>query len=344
MPLSTDHLRLGIFVCPTGAENDQCTLDGKLPNITASVSIYSRTSTIVASRSNSSIVSLTELSQPIRVSRPNVLEYRQAIDWLLDFQSAGIPSPSSIAAVFWNGQQQLSNAYWASELAVAFRSIVAFPLWMFQPNNFGNIALAAQEITSDLPPEMYTTASIATPQTRIVIDNAVYTVFVIFQSTVLVFVLGVLLWLILSGNSGDIQISSYPLLDLWLKISKPAFVQPSQNILQADDAELLELLLTSGPVMAAGSTTPSLDTANATHTAAVPLQTLAPDNPAASIANMSSPALTHNNGSQHTLDPPASNTIDLAASDIQEPPVTDGTTVGGAEATAAAVNVGQAIS
>lgn len=182
------------------------------------MSVYGRTADVVAARLNFSIVSVSNLSPPTKDPEVNLEGYWQAIDWLLDFHSAGIPASSSIVAFFWNGREQLSNPYWAPELEGVFRSILAYPTWMFNPNNFGNVNLSARSIVDTLPREFYTVASIAQPFSKIQVNAAAFIAFVLCEGMPIWFIWCILAWLLIT-QPGVIGTSSFPLMDLFLKTS-----------------------------------------------------------------------------------------------------------------------------
>lgn len=50
----------GLFVCTNGTDGDACVRPEPRANITTSVSLYTRAATVVASRSNYTIVSIAE--------------------------------------------------------------------------------------------------------------------------------------------------------------------------------------------------------------------------------------------------------------------------------------------
>jgi hypothetical protein len=161
-------------------------------------------------------MSILNTADPILNSNIDLPAFRLVLDWLLDFNASAIPAPSSIAEHFWSAQAQLSNDNWSSELYHTLQSIIAFPLWQFNPNNFGNTHLAAKEIVSDLPPEFYTKASITRPYTRIVIDRSMFLAFMVLEGTVLAFVWLVPLWLCLFPRRLP-SVSSYPIVDFAFK-------------------------------------------------------------------------------------------------------------------------------
>ncbi|EEP79552.1 predicted protein [Uncinocarpus reesii 1704] len=216
-----------------------------------SVIAGSRKADIVASRTNYSITSISNLGKPIRNPDIDLVGYKAALGWLLDYKAANIPATSSIAEHFWSTQAQLGNEYWSRELYQTFQSILAFPLWKFNPNNFGNTELSAQNITASLPPEFHTKASIASPYTRILVNRSMFIAFMVLQLLVLSVIWTVILWLAITHPILP-EISSYPLFDFMFKTRYTApFDPPSAHetsdtslepLLETDDKDILSVL------------------------------------------------------------------------------------------------------
>jgi hypothetical protein len=61
------------------------------------------------------------------------------------------------------------------------QSIIAFPLWVFNDSNYGNIALAELNDTSSLPAEYHTTDAVASPFTRIVVNESMFILFMVLE-------------------------------------------------------------------------------------------------------------------------------------------------------------------
>jgi hypothetical protein len=162
---------IGIFVCQQGVNGSDCWTGTKPPEVTTTFSIYQRHASITTSRSNFSVLSIDHLDAPVLDVAPDVGGLKEAFTWLFNFTAAGIPAPSSIAEYFWAGQDQLESEYWSVEPYQIFQSILAYPFWLFNPNNFGNINLDGKVIAPDLPADFYTTASIGNPYERIVVDR-----------------------------------------------------------------------------------------------------------------------------------------------------------------------------
>ncbi|KAK3942839.1 hypothetical protein QBC46DRAFT_405902 [Diplogelasinospora grovesii] len=97
----TRLLDVGLFVCQNGTVNDACSNTSALPNITTTVSFYTRQATVIASRSNFSIASISDLTDPVLVPDIDLSEYRKALNWLLNYTAANIPAMSSILESFW---------------------------------------------------------------------------------------------------------------------------------------------------------------------------------------------------------------------------------------------------
>lgn len=229
--------------------------------MTAHVSFYTRQATIVVSRSNYSIVSVLEttvrgamivscilllwlfssiltigvhhdvyfhtLQPPEPVTDFNVTAYRVALAWLLNFTAADIPGPSSISQTFWSAASQLADgpAYYGV-LEQNLQSILAFPFYLFNVNNYGNpsswVASSNDTATmmmtpgSMMPPQFYTTASLVAPRHVYVLDRAMYAGFLVLQGVALV-LLWVVFGVVLFGRGQLPEVSAFPLFDIKYK-------------------------------------------------------------------------------------------------------------------------------
>ncbi|KAL2802357.1 hypothetical protein BJX63DRAFT_116104 [Aspergillus granulosus] len=242
----------GLYVCPGGARNGTCS-QGSVsfyPNITTTFSVFNRKASFVASRSNMTILSVSSLDTPTQDPSFDLEAYRAAIGWILDFNSAIIPPPTAVAANFWNGQTQLGNTYWSGELRQMFQSILVFPLRMFNANGIGNIDEDWGRISENLPPEFYSTASIATPHSRIIINTAMFSVFILLQAVLHLFIWAVFAWLWVKRPALPV-ITSYPLFDFAFKtrykgrsqaIPKEQPTRLPSGLLRANDADVLSIL------------------------------------------------------------------------------------------------------
>ena len=170
-----------MFVCNNGTQDGVCVSEPFSPNLTTTFTIYSRQSDIVTARSNFSILTVSEMTPAVPNTDLDLDEYRAAFRWLLNFTAADIPAPSSIAEYFWSAPLQLTSDYWSPGPRTAFQSIMAYPLWFFNDNNVGNINLLEDIAVGSLPNEFRTTASIASPHTKIVVNRSMFILFVILE-------------------------------------------------------------------------------------------------------------------------------------------------------------------
>jgi hypothetical protein len=136
--------------------------------------------------------------------------------WLLDYDAAGIPGPSSIIEPFFSIKENLGNPFIDGVVLESFRSVLAFPVWLFNPNNGGNIELESQVISPNLPKEFYTRASTVAPYVKLKFDPVFLLLFVIFQGTVLALLWLLLLWAFFTAGTLPV-ISSYAQFDISFK-------------------------------------------------------------------------------------------------------------------------------
>jgi hypothetical protein len=171
-------------------------------------------------RSNLTIMDLSGLSPPERrkVTDEDVSSYTSALSWLLDYSAAGIPSPSSPIELFWSNSPSLNDTFVDGVLLQSFRSILAFPVWFFNANNYGNANLSAKILNPNLPEGFYTKAAIVSPHVKLKFDSVLLIVFVALEGVVLFFLWGGLLWIRLPRSSDEnFTISSFPIFDFLFK-------------------------------------------------------------------------------------------------------------------------------
>ena len=207
---------IGIFVCVNGTSSGKCQTTDPTPNITTTLSFFRREATVLASKSNLTILSIPRLTDPIPVQGLDAEQYRAVLAWLLDYEAAGIPAPSSLVENFWSAKDQLQNEFSDAILLQNFRSILAFPLWLFNANNYGNTGLEERVVQDDLPPEFYTKASIVAPITKIKFNPVMIFLFVAFQGIILLLVWVVFVWSLLYWKTLP-AISSFPAFDVSVK-------------------------------------------------------------------------------------------------------------------------------
>lgn len=139
--------------------------------------------------------------------------YRDALRWLLNYTDANLPPPSSIAQSFWSSQKQLTDPSTWGILAQNFQSILVFPFWLFNANNWGNTEVQENFTISTLSPEFYTEASLVEPHVKLRVDSGMFVIFLTLQTTVLLLVSGVVIWVWLSKTPAR-KASSFPLFDI----------------------------------------------------------------------------------------------------------------------------------
>ena len=177
------------------------------------MAFYTRQATIVAARSNYSIVSVEDTTAPNLVSDIDILAYRDALAWLLNYTAADIPPPSSIAQSFWSSGAQLQSPSTYGILEQNFQSILAFPCWLFNSNNWANTALKSNQTVLGMPPQFYTHAAIVAPHVKIKFDQAMFIFFLVLQGFTIIFVWVELFWTWF-GKGNLPTTSSFPLYDI----------------------------------------------------------------------------------------------------------------------------------
>ena len=219
----SSNRRPGLFIC-NGTLNGKCVAEDPTPNIVTTMSFFRRQGTVLAARSNLTIMGLSDLSSPdpITISQSDVVAYTSALSWLLDFNAANIPAPSSIIEIFWSNQDSLNDTFTDGILLQNFRSVLAFPLWLFNANNYGNTKLSDKVLNPDLPAEFYTQAAVVAPLVKLKFDPSLLLVFICLEGVVLVSLWGTLLLLCMPRSRGAVpKITPYPLFDILFKASIP---------------------------------------------------------------------------------------------------------------------------
>lgn len=193
------------------------------------MTLFTRHATVLAARSNLTITSLSSLSSPnpITLSAADISACRSALSWLLDYASASIPPPSSIIELFWSNQASLSDRFTDGILINAFRSVLAFPIWLFNANNYGNTQLSARILNPNLPPQFYTKAAVVSPLVKLRFDPVLLMVFMCLEGVVLAVLWIALATLFLPGmwreqgrggrSVAEATVSSFPVADFLFK-------------------------------------------------------------------------------------------------------------------------------
>src|SRR3954463_16824253 len=79
---------------------------------------------------------ITILKVAIPVLDLELPAYRDALRWLLNYTAADLPPPSSIAESFWSSQKLLADPSTWGILSQNFQSLLVFPFWLFNSNNW----------------------------------------------------------------------------------------------------------------------------------------------------------------------------------------------------------------
>ncbi|KAJ4386439.1 hypothetical protein N0V93_009335 [Gnomoniopsis smithogilvyi] len=177
-----------------GTTGGICGSYGMQYNITSRVSFFSRQATLTTARSNYSILSVVDTSAPEPIIDVDVTAYRAALGWLLNYTSADIPGPSSIAQSFWSSNLRMQDPSTYGIIVQNFQSVLAFPFWLFNDNNWGNTALKSNQTVAGLPQQFYTQASIVAPYQAIEFNQGMFIVFVVLQGLGILFAWGTLFW------------------------------------------------------------------------------------------------------------------------------------------------------
>jgi hypothetical protein len=227
-----------------GTQDNKCQTTSPTPNITTEFSFFRRQGTLTAAKANLTILEVTNLTaaELLDFSASDLEAYRSVLSWLLDYSGADIPAPSAIIENFWTGHDQLQDAYSRGILHQSFRSILVFPLWLFNANNYGNAGLDERVTRPDLPPEFYTTASLVRPYVKIKFDATSTYVFIVFQGVALLWAWGVLVWLWTAHQSLP-EISSFPLFDVEFKAeARDHGLTCSEDVWRYQDSQILDAM------------------------------------------------------------------------------------------------------
>lgn len=237
--VQTGIIYAGMYTCQNGTQGGACQTAEPVPNITTRLRVFERQATVLVSRLNYSIVDVGDLTTPYQVMDIDVSAYRAVLDWLLNYTATDIPAPSSIVENFWISGDQLRSSSTHACLTQNFQSILAFPFWMFNANNYGNTALQVHDIVATLPPQFYTQASIVAPHSKISFDRNMFYIFIVLQGLAMLFTCGTLLWAWFSGVPIP-RISAYPLFDSTFKSSINPEINSGDAVL-ADSSEVLRM-------------------------------------------------------------------------------------------------------
>ncbi|KAK4448934.1 hypothetical protein QBC34DRAFT_352135 [Podospora aff. communis PSN243] len=242
LPASPETLVATLFACEGLSPAGSCLTPDPAQNLTTTISFSSRTATILTSRANLTVLSVSDLSppEPAPFSPSDLQSYRAAIAWLLDYEKAGIPAPSSIVESFWTLRNQLSSTTADGVLLLQMRSVLAFPVWLFNGNNWGR----GDETTRG--EEFVRRGEVVREVAKLRFDRVVLGVFVAVQGGVLVVLMAGWVWILMGvfgGKGGGMpNVSSYPLFDAGFRSEVVGGEGEREKAWGADDGEVLEVV------------------------------------------------------------------------------------------------------
>lgn len=133
------------------------------------------------------------------------------MQWLLNYTAEGLPAISSIPYLFWNAQGGVTYHDWSIVAYQSLKSLIAFPIWEFSRNNFGDPRL------EPLPEEFNISASLCRPYYKIILDSRAFVAYLVLESVVLMFCWAVIVWRLL-GRVVIGKLSSFPMVDFAAKL------------------------------------------------------------------------------------------------------------------------------
>lgn len=239
-------MHAGLFLCD-GIDSGKCVVNQTpIPNITTTMTVFRRQATVLSARSNLTITEISDLTPPTHIpfTTSDIEAYKSALSWLMDFSAANIPASSSILEIFWDNQASLSDSYVDGILLQNFRSILAFPIWLFNANNYGNTALNNKVLNPGLPAEFYTKAAVVSPLVKLQFDSTLLKVFIVLQGIVLLALWVALLWLFLPWSSGmGLAVSAFPAVDFLFKsdvLERDGMSSTGDGELRMEGSEILK--------------------------------------------------------------------------------------------------------
>jgi hypothetical protein len=239
---SLAHPSTGVFVCTDGVASGNCLSSGVPLNISTTLTLYSLRASTICARSNNSILSISDIGKPTQ-DDIDIHGLNLALNWLLNYTAEGLPAISSILYLFSNAQPGLGLHDWSIVAYQSLKSLVAFPIWEFSVNNFGD------PFKETLPSNFSTSASLCKPYDKIALDPRAFIAYLVLQSTVLLFFCAVII-LRLVYKSVIPELSAYPLVDFTAKLAEKTILEEHHpiwdlkkaNLMDAESKEVVETL------------------------------------------------------------------------------------------------------
>jgi hypothetical protein len=235
-----------VFNCAQGQDNNKCRDTGSRWNVSTTVQSYRRQATAISARSNNSIVEVINIGQAEPSNITDIQALQDALSWLFNCTAAGLPIQSSLVYQIWDTSAGLSEHDWAVEAYKTLTSSLAFALWFFNPNSYGNPAYTnaintnPQNAWEVLPSEYVTVAAAAQPSTHFVVDKGMFLLYVVLQAIPVVVAWVIYVVLLIIGLPKT-TISSFPLLDFWFKANMVGPLSPREEMADCGDSELINM-------------------------------------------------------------------------------------------------------
>jgi hypothetical protein len=235
-----------VLKCTEGQNNDKCRDTGSRWNISTTVQTYRRQATTISARSNNSIVAVSNIGDAVPSSIADIQALQTALGWLFNSTAAGLPFQSSLVYEIWRTSTGLSEHDWEVEAYKTLTSSLAFALWFFTPNSYGNQAYAKainanpQTASGVLPSEYQTVAAVAQPSTHFVVDRNMFILYVVLQAIPVV-IAWVIYAMVLITSLPRTTPSSFPLLDFWFKADMVGSLPSVEEMEDTGDSELISM-------------------------------------------------------------------------------------------------------
>jgi hypothetical protein len=235
-----------VLNCAKGQDNNTCRDTGSRRNVSTTVQSYQRQATAISARSNNSILAVSNIGPAEPSGITDIHALQAALSWLFNCTAAGLPVESSLVYEIWDTSAGLSEHDWAVEAYKTLTSSLAFALWFFTPNSYGNPAYREainanpQNAWKVLPSEYMTVAAVAQPSTHFVVDRGMFNLYVVLQAIPVIVAWVIYVMLLITGLPST-SLSSFPLLDFWFKADMVGPLPSKEEMASSGDSELINV-------------------------------------------------------------------------------------------------------
>jgi hypothetical protein len=189
-----------------------------------------------------SIIAVSNITtpQPHEFGLNDAVSLAQAMGGLFNFTAANLPIESSIVYPFLDIRtSKVSEADWAVEASKTLQNSLAYNLWFFNTNFYGNPNYKNLN-ERGLPSEFNTVASLCQPSTRFIVDKLMLKAYVALQIIPILFSWVVYIWILITGLPTT-ELSSFALLDFVFKTDMVSELPLREELMNAGDAKMLEV-------------------------------------------------------------------------------------------------------